>query len=54
MMLLVIMMMVMMVRRVEEIKSKDIHQRFKLAADDDYDVGDDGDEGGIEDCDSNK
>ena len=36
----------MMVRRPEDIKSKDIHQRFKLAADDDYDVGDDGDEGG--------
>ena len=33
MMLLVIMMMVMMVRRPEDIKAREIHPRFKLAAD---------------------
>ena len=37
-------MMVMMVRRPEEIKSREIHQRFKHDAPGDYDVSDDGDE----------
>ena len=39
--LLVIM---MMVRRTEDIKSREIHQRFKHDAPGDYDDGDDGEE----------